>query len=220
MRRPRSVGSAQAPSGSNSTAPVFELHCARLDPLDVNGFSHNIRSRYGRHSGALRHYAQVARYWSGAFSRFERVDWTRARRVVFVCSGNICRSAYAECKARSLGLNASSFGLNASPGLQANQTAVETAARRGIDLSLHRTSSPETVVISGADLITVMEPAQGEAVRNLAEACGAQVTVLGLWRRPPRPHLEDPFGLSDEYFETCFGIIDEAVARLARMMRV
>jgi protein-tyrosine phosphatase len=185
----------------------------------MSSFSDNLRRRYGRRAGALRHYAQVAKYWSGAFSRFEHVDWGKVRRVVFVCNGNICRSPYAECKARSLGLNACSFGLHASPGLQANQTAVDVAARRGIDLSLHRTSAPENVSLSAGDLVAVMEPAQLRLVRSVAKGSGAEITILGLWRHPRRPHLEDPFGLPNEYFETCFKIIDEAVARIAGMMR-
>jgi protein-tyrosine phosphatase len=44
----------------------------------------------------------------------------------------------------------------------------------------------------------------------------AQVTLLGLWCSTPRPVLADPYGLSDAYFDTCFGCIDEAVETLVR----
>jgi protein-tyrosine phosphatase len=36
-----------------------------------------------------------------------------------------------------------------------------------------------------------------------------------LWASPERPHLEDPYGLSDAYFDTCFDVIDSALFRIA-----
>jgi hypothetical protein len=58
-----------------------------------------------------------------------------------------------------------------------------------------------------------MEPAQLPALAKL----GAQATLLGLWATPPRPHLEDPYGLCAAYFDTCFEVIDSAVERIVRI---
>ena len=41
-----------------------------------------------------------------------QIKWEDVDRLVFVCTGNICRSAYAEYKARSLGMSATSFGID------------------------------------------------------------------------------------------------------------
>jgi protein-tyrosine phosphatase len=49
---------------------------------------------------------------------------------------------------------------------------------------------------------------------------GVQISLLGLWCDPPRPHIEDPYGLSEEYFSTCFGFIDEALNRIAVQMAI
>ena len=124
-------------------------------------------------------------------------------------------------KLRALNLNARSFGLEARQGLHANGTAVEIARARGVDLTGHRTSSQESATISYGDLIVVMESGQARAVQSVAANRGAQITLLGLWCNPPRPaHLQDPFGLSDTYFETCFDVIDDAVERMAREISV
>ncbi len=62
-----------------------------------------------------------------------------------------------------------------------------------------------------------MEPWQAEALERLGVG---QVTLLGLWSRPERPHLHDPHGLADDYFRTCFRLIDSAVeAMVARLGR-
>ena len=67
---------------------------------------------------------------------------------------------------------------------------------------------------TAADLLVAMEPHQARALRRAHPR--AQVTLLGLWCRSPRPVLADPYGLSEAYFDSCFGNIDEAVAALVR----
>jgi protein-tyrosine phosphatase len=43
-------------------------------------------------------------------------DPARVRRLVFVCHGNICRSAYAHVLARRAGARVASFGLSTATG--------------------------------------------------------------------------------------------------------
>jgi hypothetical protein len=43
------------------------------------------------------------------------------------------------------------------------------------------------------------------------------VTLVGLYVRPRRPHIEDPFGLPDEYFDSCYELIEEALDRIGRL---
>jgi len=62
-------------------------------------------------------------------------------RVLFVCSGNICRSPFAEALARSRfgdGFAFSSAGTIAIAGNRATGSMVEVAAERGLDLVPHR----------------------------------------------------------------------------------
>jgi protein-tyrosine phosphatase len=171
-----------------------------------------IARQYGRKAGLARHWWFLWRYRLGLLPGFRAVDWSRVHRLVFVCQGNICRSPYAEASARAAGLCTSSFGLRATPGDQANPTLRRLAQ---YDLSEHRARDRSAVAITGQDLLLGMEPWHGWALRG----SGAQVTLLGLWGTHLRPHLEDPFGLSDDYFRTCMRVIDDAVRHLARIIR-
>lgn len=178
--------------------------------------SDNLQTRYGRRKGFVRHHVARVLDALGANRAQRDIEWSRVRRLIFVCQGNICRSAYAEASARRLGLRAASFGLDAGEGAPANPTAIDRAARRGIDLTPHRARRASASLVGDGDLLVAMESGQ---VASLARLTPAKATLLGLWATPPRPHLEDPYGLSPLYFETCFDVIDSAMAQIAKLAR-
>ncbi|MBW4052632.1 MAG: phosphotyrosine protein phosphatase [Proteobacteria bacterium] len=134
-------------------------------------------------------------------------------RLVFVCRGNICRSPYGGLRASSLGVRAVSFGLDAAEGAPANPVASRNALLRGVDLSAHCSARLETDRLSDGDLVLVFEPAQlAEVRRRLGDRTA--VGLLGVWARPRRPHIQDPYGRSDRYFQQCFAVIDASIDAL------
>ncbi|MGA8161147.1 MAG: hypothetical protein WCB76_10090, partial [Acidobacteriaceae bacterium] len=63
----------------------------------------------------------------------------------------------------------------------------------------------------------VFEPAQlAEVRRRVGDRTPA--TLLGIWSRPIRPHIQDPYGRSDRYFQQCFSVIDANIAKLVERM--
>ena len=152
--------------------------------------------------------------WVGGYTSYRRVDFSRVGRLVFACTGNICRSPYAEFRALGEGVDAVSFGLDTTPGLPANETAMAAAARRGLDLSTARTKGIAAVSLDEGDLLVGMTPAHGVGVKALVEATGAQVTLLGLWGELRMPYLPDPYGCPPEIFDRCYSVIDIAVEDL------
>ena len=135
-------------------------------------------------------------------------------RLVFVCQGNICRSAFADVAARANGLNAASFGLSTDSGKPAHSPAIMAAAVLGIDLGNHRTTRAEDFNTQPGDLLLAMETRQ---LRRLAaDPRLGQVprVLLGRYIRPAVPHLHDPFGLSDAYMLTCLSRIAASIPRL------
>lgn len=167
--------------------------------------------------GFVRHRLHLTLYRMGCLRSFEAVDWNRVRRLVFVCKGNICRSPYAEAKARAVGMSASSFGLQATVGGMPNAAATEIARHRGVDLSEHRARRSEQFPLIPGDLLMAMEPWHARALKHRL-CTDIQLTLVGLWCHPPRPHIEDPYGLSESYFESCFSVIDDAIARIQPRM--
>ncbi len=181
--------------------------------LPVNWISRN----YGCKRGMLRACYHGLLDTTGRYSPLRRIDWSRVERLVFVCKGNICRSAYAEARARSAGLNAVSYGLITQGGDATPPAIRQVAAEVGIDLSSHRSSCGAAVTLAESDLILAMEPYQVDLLKA-GEVGGAQVTLLGLWCAEARPHIEDPYGLREDYIRHCFELIDRAVAAVAERM--
>ena len=172
---------------------------------------------YGGRRGYIEHTLARTRHALGAYRSVRDIDWAAVRRLAFVCKGNICRSPYASARARVCGVPAVSFGLETMGDQPADSAAARNALSRGIDLSAHRTTRLETAVLADGDLIIVFEPAQlAQVQRRFGDR--ARATLLGIWARPSRPHIHDPYGSSDRYFQQCFAVIDGNIAKLVEYM--
>jgi protein-tyrosine phosphatase len=145
--------------------------------------------------------------------KFQQVD-----RLVFVCLGNINRSAFAEQVARSLGANTSSIGLSTTTGTPAFQKAIETAPQFNLDLSQHQATNISDYCFQPNDLLLVMEIRHAKRLLAVGIPQHA-IALLGHWATPHRIHLHDPHTLSDAYFRTCFTLIHSAVHGLINDMR-
>ena len=119
-------------------------------------------------------------------SRRRALDVLRRRRppalVLVVCHGNICRSPFAAgLLARDLapaGVRIESAGF-IGPGRSCPPDAVTAAARRGVDLSAHRSALLTAALARSADLILVMDEAQGRAIRERFGRAPGDIVVLG-----------------------------------------
>ena len=146
--------------------------------------------------------------------------------ILFICSGNTCRSPLAVLALRAeLGEEASAFqigsaGTSAARGEPASPGSVRVASASGLDLSLHRSRPVTREMVLEADLVFVMTPSHRAAV----EALGApreRVHVLSEWPAPgdPGAPVFDPFGASIEAYEECWRRIQHHVRRIAPHVR-
>jgi len=94
--------------------------------------------------------------------------------LLFVCSGNTCRSAMAEALAKKVArrrgiddVNVSSAGTNAWDNATATDEALLVGMERDIDLTAHRARKLTSAIVSEADLIFVMTPGHLEQVVQL-----------------------------------------------------
>ncbi|HZK40720.1 MAG TPA: low molecular weight protein arginine phosphatase [Atribacterota bacterium] len=87
------------------------------------------------------------------------------RTVLFVCTGNTCRSAMAEGifkkmlkerKEDNSSFNILSAGISALPGISPTPEAIKVMFEQGIDISQHHTQELREELIKKADLILVM----------------------------------------------------------------
>jgi protein-tyrosine phosphatase len=124
--------------------------------------------------------------------------------VLFVCSGNTCRSAMCEALAKKIiaerlhvapeelekkGVSVMSAGSFAMPGARATPAAVEVVRSMGADLSKHRSKPLSVELIHQADAIFVMSRNHATAVAALVPAAIEKTMTLA-----PDADIEDPIG--------------------------
>ena len=178
-----------------------------------------IDANYGTTRGLVRTLLAQLEFVLGRLDGYTHPAAAQVDRLVFVCLGNINRSAFAEQVARALGANTCSIGLSTTTGGPAFHKAIATAPQFGLDLSSHRATDIKDYVFRPTDLLLAMEIRQ--AGQLVAAGIPRQsIALLGHWAAPHRIHLHDPHTLSDAYFRTCFTLIHSSVHGLVADLRV
>jgi protein-tyrosine phosphatase len=151
----------------------------------------------------------------------------KIRHIVFVCKGNICRSAFAEHYLRSRiesDLIIESCGLNVEQGSQVPPLeAIRSAERLGIDLQLHRSKPLVACDLAGSDLILAMEfnqyiylinryPKNKDKIRLLRDFASGFSRIFC--------NIDDPYGLALKDFNGCFKLIQDALDRLQEFVAI
>ena len=134
-----------------------------------------IAANFGTSRGAIRlalSYLEVA---SGMDNQ-NKIELRKIKRLVFVCHGNICRSAYADVLARNAGIAVASFGLSTATGKMAHPPVIEEARKRGVDLSQHRSTAKEDFDLREGDYLLAME------TRHLRKLAKDPCFKTPLWR--------------------------------------
>jgi protein-tyrosine phosphatase len=167
---------------------------------------------------SLRLYPRIERrvVAAGWFREEDPRRWRDFRRVVFVCTGNICRSPYAESIARKHGLVAVSCGVNTENGLPADPTAIIEAGRRNVDITSHRTTRWQDLEIQSGDIVVATELRHAMAIWRKAREKNCPVVLLSSLLRPKFEVLRDPYGRPQQEYARIFDLIDSSVACLAR----
>src|SRR5467141_4373404 len=148
------------------------------------------------------------------------------QHVLFVCTGNICRSPLAASlleralKDRGIEVDVTSAGTGAWDGAPASEGAYLVALERGLDLSNHRARLLTRELVEQADLILTMARHHRARVDELGGE--GRVFVLGEYagRDGDEAEVSDPFGGDlDVYRDTCVeleALLQTAVDRIVK----
>src|SRR6059036_3154285 len=155
------------------------------------------------------------------------MEQTRTKRILLVCTGNICRSPLAAALLdRALaqrgidGIEVGSAGTGAWHGAPVSEGAYLVGLERGLDLSSHRARLLTRELVEEADLILTMARHHRARVDELGGE--GRVFVLGEYagREGSEVEVSDPFGGDlDVYRDTCSELetlIQVAVERIGK----
>lgn len=141
-------------------------------------------------------------------------------RLLFVCTGNTCRSPMAEVIARREAerrgwddFEVRSAGVAAWDGDPASGGAVRAAARHGLSLEGHAATRLDEVLAAWADLILVMSPAHLIQVIHLGAGDRAALLTAFAEGAGEGGGVPDPIGGSDEEYLNTFSFLEALIGR-------
>lgn len=126
-------------------------------------------------------------------------------KLLFICTGNTCRSPMAEGLARKLFgdiAQISSAGMAALEGDEISPNALVVLNEQNIDLSEHRARRVNDQLVAEADWIIPMTKMQEEMLKRLYPHYQHKTCCLGYWGKPPRDIIDPWMGSVDVYRQT------------------
>ena len=170
-------------------------------------------------------------YWTLYGGRFNNPEVPKkTKKIIFICKGNICRSAFAHHLIAQGAINNGNYkelevdsaGLEAKKGNSSPSTAIQVSIRYGVDLKKHRAQPLSQAMADTTDMLIAMEPTQVRSIQRRYPKCRGHIFLLTEFERDwnllykgwNKYHVKDPYGSDAEQFAACFERIQGCVLGL------
>jgi protein-tyrosine phosphatase len=150
------------------------------------------------------------------------------KNILFVCTGNSCRSVMAEglfrklTEARAHEFSVASAGISAMDGFPATEETIRAMAEVGVDVSGHRSRRLTYDMIRTADEIYVMEEIHRELILRIAPEAEHKVFLLtdvaGARERSGYNEIPDPIRMSSSFYRNVLSVIKECVGKIVEKL--
>lgn len=153
------------------------------------------------------------------------------KNILFVCTGNQCRSVMAEgllkkilLKEDMTDISIYSAGTNPAPKQKPSLNTLELLKKDGLDFSHHISRRLSIEMIEEANAIFVMQRVHKDAVLKIAPHAGEKICFLSHFHTlPNNPYHEleipDPIGMNLFFYENIYEMIRSSCQGILRRLK-
>jgi protein-tyrosine-phosphatase len=153
----------------------------------------------------------------------------KVKNILFVCTGNSCRSIMAEGLLKKMlaekgrdDINIFSAGVSAIGGFTPTDKTVEVMKKEGVDVSSYKTSKLTPEMVNNADIILTMDKIHKGRIVDLVPEARSKTHLLNEYANKKGSNLDpsilDPIGKPLEVYERVLQEIKVAIEELVKRL--